>query len=165
MRTIKIIKRETTVPRKNIRNAVKKAKDKRKAENTNSFDHLQSQLKELGEIIDKYNPLVILTFGRFAFEFVRRASGEQGIPKISDWGAETLGIEFRERIDHFNPAATNVLPLLHVSISRGKFLESHSYFIDDDNKETNNYFEYVGIRLAKLLIERMQSITIWLDAL
>lgn len=146
-----------------IRNAIKRANDKPKAEEIEWSSNLQTQLDVLSRNIERYSPVIILTFGAFAFEFVRRALGEQKIHRFSYWGTEQLGKEFRERYKRVDPDRTNVLPLLHVSISRGKFLESHSYFIGDAKEETNNYFEYVGMKLANLLLERMLSRPIWLN--
>lgn len=43
----------------------------------------------------------------------------------------------------------NLVPLLHISISYGRFLESHRDFCGGDGK---NYFELVGARIGDLLI-------------
>lgn len=44
-----------------------------------------------------------------------------------------------------------------VDISRGKFLESHAYFVGDKNNKAPDYFEYAGIKLADLLLKEMIS--------
>jgi hypothetical protein len=110
-----------------------------------------------------FSPKIVLTFGAFAFEFARRACSEEAIYPYSHWNTVELGNEFRERVLHYDASKTNVLPLLHVSISRGKFLESHEYFVGEEAKELPNYFEYTGAKLAELLLQQLLSEPIWVD--
>jgi len=91
-----------------------------------------------------------MCFGAFSFEFARRALKQEPKQAFSNWGAKSLGIQFRQRISEFEPEKINSLPLLHTSISRGRFIESHNYF---SGQKRGNYFEFVGNAIADKLIQ------------
>ena len=59
-----------------------------------------------------------------------------------------LGQEFRRRIVEFSKPAIILIPLLHVSIARRHFLQSHKAFTQ---MEDGNYFEYVAREIASCL--------------
>jgi hypothetical protein len=101
-----------------------------------------------------------LCFGAFSFEFARRALGQQPQRVYNYWGARTLGAEFRRRLEDFKVDQVNALPLLHTSISRGRFVESHQYF---SGQTDGNYFEYVGQALADRLLEHSADLPIWIE--
>lgn len=69
--------------------------------------------------------------------------------RFGSWGARALGGEFIARIQAFRPDRVNILPLLHRSVSGGKFLQSHSYFCNDPD---GNHFDFIGVRIATLLL-------------
>jgi len=144
-----------------IRNAVTDPDEKPKSVALNWSQELQDKVNALITELRNMNPKVILTFGAFAFEFVRRALNEQPIYPYSYWSTLRLGKEFKERFTHYDVSTTNLLPLLHVSISRGRFLESHKYFVGEEIKESPNYFEYVGNKLAELFLQQLTSEPIW----
>jgi hypothetical protein len=103
---------------------------------------------------------MLFSFGAFAFEFARRALGEEPKQSHSYWGARDLGHEFRQRADQFDLSVTNLLPLLHVSIARGRFIQSHEYFC---NQKSGNYFEFAGSRIAQKLIEHRNKLGVWIE--
>jgi hypothetical protein len=114
----------------------------------------------LKEIIDEYKPNILLTFGVSAFMIALVASGEP--PKRYFKTTKLLGEQFRNRIEKFHDDKVNVIPLLHISIAWGKFLEAHRDFVGNDGQPPPNYFEYVGTRLADLLLERLSDKPIWI---
>ena len=132
-----------------IRNAVDDQKYKPKS-NEKNWDNinLEKNISEYMDLIKKYNPILILTFGAFAFEFGRRCFYETPKYPFSHWGAKNLGNEFKTRINEFSIKKSNLIPLLHRSIAGGKFIESHKYFC---NKEEANYFKYVAEKLYNKL--------------
>jgi len=144
-----------------IRNAVTDPDEKPKSVTLNWSQELRGKIDSLRADLRNMSPKVILTFGAFAFEFVRRACGEEPIYPYPHWGTLQLGKEFRERLALYDASKTNLLPLLHVSISRGRFLESHKYFVGEKTKESPNYFEYVGNKLAELFLQQLASEPIW----
>ena len=79
----------------------------------------------------------------------------------SYWGAKELGKEFGKRVTAYNNQVINIIPLLHASISRGRFLESHKYFVGEKMKEFPNYFEYVGNMIAEIFMQYLQYEPIW----
>ncbi|HHY74157.1 MAG TPA: hypothetical protein GX497_13235 [Bacillus bacterium] len=99
-----------------------------------------------------------LTFGKYAFEFVRRALNEES-KNLQSWNIYKLGEEFIKRCQGFNPEKVNILPLLHASICRGRFLEAHNYFCKAINNVMNtneeNYFIATGKQISDLLINNM----------
>lgn len=146
-----------------IRNAIKRAEDKPDAKSINWSLYLQSEIEAFRERLTQHKPLVVLTFGAFAFEFLRRVCKREPIYAFTHWNTEQLGKEFRKALNSYDPIQTNVVPLLHVSISRGKFLQAHQGFVGIIKEEPVNYFEYVGKQLANLFLEKMKSKPIWMS--
>ncbi len=142
-----------------IRNAIENPQDK---PFSNSISWPTSVLKEINEMrssVACFKPVFIFCFGQFAYEFGRRISGESPEYAHGHWGARKLGEEFRNRIKHFECGHMNTFPLLHVSIARGKFMQSHEYFC---NYMGSNYFEFVGNHLADILLTHQARLNIWI---
>lgn len=107
------------------------------------------------ELILEHSPKILISFGAFPFEFLRRTfeiAPEKG-PKY--WSTANLGDEFGKSIDNFDINQTNRIPLLRKVISNGKFIEDHGYF-------GQNYFHYVGTKIAEKIIEHKDSLDIWI---
>lgn len=119
-----------------------------------------NEIEALREIVSVHQPKLLITFGAFPFEFVRRVyeiKPEKG-PKA--WGTSNLGDEFGKAIDDFDINKTNRIPLLRRVIESSKFLE------DDRNiprKDVDNYFRFVGTKIAEKLIEHKDSLDIWIN--
>jgi hypothetical protein len=94
------------------------------------------------------------------FEFTRRALGEQDRQNFGYWGSNRLGDEFRRNIGEFDINKSNVIPLLHRSISGGKFIKSHENFCGQDDA---NYFEVVGNSIADILLQNKDQLKIWIE--
>lgn len=151
-----------------IRNAVEKSSYWKNEANLNK------EILNFRHLVNEYSPIIILSFGSRAFEFVRRAldkkdekseKSKQSKP-FDSWSTYELGTEFAERCRDFNVSETNIIPLLHASICRGKFLEAHSNFcagIRDINKEMNeeNYFIATGEMLSKIISDNKNSLNCW----
>jgi len=149
-----------------IRNAVANASDKPRPGDSRWSERVAAEIRSYTQLVqeacrpDGARPWLILTFGAFAFEFARRAL-EADLPGFGErpyryWGAKRLGEEFGERIDGVSGTAeAAVLPLLHVSIARGRFLESHRDFCGDPNA---NYFDYVGGELARCILRHKNQL-------
>jgi len=76
--------------------------------------------------------------------------------------AKLLGVQFRNRIENFQDDRVNVIPLLHVSIAL-KFLGSHRDFVGTYGNTPPNYFDYVGAKLADLLLTKLSDKPIWIE--
>lgn len=122
---------------------------KRPKENVRSWDteYLEKRMQEIKALINNYNPPMIITFGSFAFEFIRRCEGEEATP-YKYWNTEKMHEQFLISIEN----KKRVIPLLHRSISMGHFLTSHGIF-SDDNK---NYFKFVSENLYTRMIDIMK---------
>ncbi|SPF41065.1 conserved hypothetical protein [Candidatus Desulfosporosinus infrequens] len=108
------------------------------------------------EIVLKHQPKILISFGAFPFEFLRRVYEikPDKVPKY--WGTSNLGNEFEKSIENFDITKPNRIPLLRRVISSGKFIEDHDLFVE-------NYFHYVGTRIAEKIIENKDSLNIWID--
>ncbi|SPF56977.1 conserved hypothetical protein [Candidatus Desulfosporosinus infrequens] len=107
-------------------------------------------------IVLEHKPKIIISFGAFPFEFLRRVyeiKPEKG-PKF--WSTSNLGDEFGKSIENFDINRTNRIPLLRRVISSGKFREDQDLFIE-------NYFHYVGAKIAEKIIENKNSFNIWIE--
>ncbi|MDR2802824.1 MAG: hypothetical protein LBB22_00860 [Treponema sp.] len=106
-------------------------------------------MDDIKSIINEYKPKMIITFGAFAFEFVRRCYGLKAEP-FKNWRTKKLKKEF------VNSISKNeiIIPLLHRSISMGHFLSSHRYFSHDtiENNKNGNYLKYVSEKLSQKII-------------
>ncbi len=140
-----------------IRNAIANPADKPLRNAAVWSPAVQHEIVILSELIEQFHPTILLTFGSFSFEFARRAQGKS--PKaFGQWTTDNLSQEFKHRIDMFTSESTNVIPLLHTSISRGRFIESHNYF---SGSKGGNYFVFAGTAIADKLLEYQDQLQIW----
>ena len=121
---------------------------------------VESELRGFQEAVRQHQPRILFSFGAFAFEFARRSLDEEPPRSHSYWGARRLGHEFRQRVNRFDLNVTNLLPLLHVSIARGRFIQSHEYFC---SQKGANYFEFVGSYIAQKLMEHCDELGVWIE--
>lgn len=143
-----------------VRNAIEDPANKPSSRNIEWGIGVEKEVQEFQEIVREHSPKILLSFGAFSFEFARRALDQEPKRSYSYWGARGLGHEFRQRIGQFDLNATNLLPLLHVSIARGRFIQSHEYFCDQRGA---NYFEFVGNHIAQRLIEHRDKLRVWIE--
>ena len=123
-------------------------------------EQIDSMREMLKGLLDIYRPALILTFGVNAFMITQLACGEDVSFKAAT--AELLGIQFRTRIERWDDDRINIVPLLHASIARRMFLQAHKYFVGDTENTPPNYFDYVGEKLAILLLEKLRDKPIWI---
>jgi hypothetical protein len=121
---------------------------------------VEDEIQHLHRLLEKHHPKLILSFGAFAFEFGRRALNEAEPHPYSYWSARQLGNEFRRRCQQVDVEQTNLLPLLHATIARGRFIQSHEQFCGD--QPGTNYFKQVGNALADVIISRHDQLSIWI---
>lgn len=122
-------------------------------------NEVSSEIKLLKELIIDFNPKMVISFGAFTFEFMRRVyeiKPEKG-PKY--WSASILKDEFDISIDKFDAKQTNMIPLLRRVIESDKLIESESYFSQNDSEK---YFHYVGTKIAEKIIENKDNLNIWI---
>ncbi|MDR2481147.1 MAG: hypothetical protein LBD07_02505 [Spirochaetaceae bacterium] len=133
-----------------IKNAVSQDNKKpaRDIEIWDKYIDLNSELIDMKNSIEKYNPKMVITFGTFAFEFIRRCYilKKDLWYKYGHWGAKNLGEIFIKNIKD----KEIIIPLLHISISNGNWLSSHKQF---KNNENGNYFDFVALNLYERIID------------
>ncbi|MFC2034203.1 hypothetical protein ACFLTT_02225 [Chloroflexota bacterium] len=133
---------------------------------TSSLEEQTSlSIKTLKGLFSKHKPSIVLTFGTSAFIMTLFACGEssQGLFESTKKETILLGEQFRSRIENYCDDKMNVIPLLHVSIARRYFLKAHKYFVGDNRPTPSNYFNYVGEKLADLLLEKLFDRPIWIS--
>ena len=141
-----------------VRNAVHNPEDKPR-DNVMDWDlKLLEETVEFGKLLRTHAPTLVFTFGAFAFEFARRSLEREPRRRFSYWTTLSLGAEFRQKVEEFDPRAVNVFPLLHVSIARGHFLKSHENFTPESN---GNYFDFVGREIGSLLLRHEETLNVW----
>ena len=143
-----------------IRNAVENSQRKPAAADLLWSGYLQQSIKDFSVDIKNHHPQVVFSFGAFSFEFARRAVSSGEAAPYNAWNTRTLGEQFREAIESFDPKVTNIIPLLHASISRGRFIESHNNFC---NSADGNYFFYVGQEIADKFLQFRSQLNIWVN--
>lgn len=116
----------------------------------------------LATLLAAHKPPFLLTFGARAAHLGRiaiaQAENRPSIDNPARRSTEALGAEFNVAVERFSPTRTNLLPLLHATIARGRFLEAHRRFVSgqahpDTNFNEANYFEHTGRSLARLLLD------------
>ncbi len=91
-------------------------------------ESLADEIAEFSRLLSEHEPVLVVCFGEFAFEFARWARQEAEGPDFRDWSVKQLAKEFGNRISKFQVESVNVIPLLHASIARGRFLHCHEEF-------------------------------------
>jgi uracil-DNA glycosylase len=124
-------------------------------------EQIQLSAPRLKELLNRHRPSVVLTFGASAFMVALFASGE--VPQKLYKTTKLLGEQFRGRIEKYDEHKINIIPLLHVSVARGKFLEGHRDFVGTHGSVPPNYFDYVGAKLVDLLLAKFSGKRIWID--
>ena len=142
-----------------IRNAIGHPEHKPKDREIFWNEIVHKEIEEFSGLLKEYNPFIVFCFGAFAFEFARRASGNDA-NSYGSWRTLELGKEFRKRIIECSNNDKNIIPLLHRSIAGGRFLKSHENFV---GREKDNYFEYVGEKIAKVLLAQKKNLNIWIE--
>lgn len=143
-----------------VRNAIENSDQKPRGAELAWKTEVEQEIEQFRQLIHKHKPKLVLCFGAFAFEFARRVDFQKPEQNYGYWGAKRLGQEFSQRIDRFDIHISNILPLLHASIARGRFIQSHDYFCD---KEGENYFKYVGNCIVDKLIKHQDQLSIWIQ--
>lgn len=123
-------------------------------------EQIRLPVEALRKLLDKYKPSLVLTFGVSVFMIALFAADESPLKLFKT--TKLLGEKFRNRIEKYNENGVNIIPLLHVSISREKFLEAHRDFVGAYGNTPLNYFDYVGVELADLLLARLLDRPIWI---
>ena len=142
------------------RNAIEAPKTKPLPQAIEWDGQTERETREFRKTVRQFSPKILLSFGAFAFEFARRALNQGPRRNYGYWSTRRLGEEFRERIDEFDVNQVNLLPLLHVSIARGRFMQSHEHFC---GQRGANYFEFVGDHLAQVLLAHRDGLSIWIE--
>jgi len=122
-------------------------------------NEVATEIKLFREIILEHQPKMLISFGAFPYEFVRRVfeiKPEKG-PKY--WGASILKDEFERSLKNFDVIQTNMIPLLRRVISGDKSIDAYDYFSSNDS---HRYYQDVGTKIAEKIIQNKDSLDIWM---
>ncbi|SPF56291.1 conserved hypothetical protein [Candidatus Desulfosporosinus infrequens] len=141
-----------------IRNAVR---DYRIVPNTLNWweKEIAEEIELFREIVLEYKPRIIVTFGAFPFEFLRRVCQIEPEKGPRFWSTANLEIEFSKAIENFDINKTNRIPLLRRVLASDNFMEAHNCY---SQKDGENYYYDVGTRIAEKIIENKDSLNIWI---
>jgi hypothetical protein len=114
------------------------------------------EIEMFREIALEYKPKIIITFGAFPYEFLRRVFKVKPEKGPVYWGNAILGDEFGRSIQNFDINKINRIPLLHRVNASGKFIENQNYYGE-------SYFHYVGSKIAEKIIENKDDLKIWIE--
>ncbi|MDR3586566.1 MAG: hypothetical protein P4L59_14825 [Desulfosporosinus sp.] len=120
---------------------------------------IAKEIEVFREIVLEHKPRILISFGAFPFEFLRRVFGikpEKG-PKY--WSTANLEIEFNNSIENFDINETNRIPLLRRILASDNFMEAHNCF---GQKDGEDYYYNVGKRIAEKIIENKDRLNIWI---
>jgi hypothetical protein len=143
-----------------IRNAIEDPKYKPLGSKIIWQNPVVDQVMDHRGLLVNHHPILLFCFGAFAYEFARRVMAESPEFAYSHWGAKNLGNDFLFRASSVDSNQVNIFPLLHVTIARGKFIQSHRYFT---NSQDGNYFEFVGRQIADVLLLYREQLRIWIE--
>lgn len=138
-----------------IRNAVK---DSRLVPKTLNWwgAEVAKEIELFREIVLEYKPKILITFGAFPYEYMRRVFEIKPEKGPKSWGNSNLGNEFAKAIENFDINKSNRIPLLRRIVESDKFIENNNFFGE-------NYFQYVGAKLADKIIQYQDSFDIWIE--
>ena len=117
-------------------------------------NEVSAEIKLFREISLEYNPKMLISFGAFTFEFIRRVYEIKPEKGPNYWSASVLKNEFEKSIEKFDVNQTNRIPLLRRVIETDKFI--------DTRNEGEKYFQYVGTKIAERIIENKDNLNIWI---
>jgi hypothetical protein len=143
-----------------IRNAVENRDDKPGPNLVEWGPPVTHEIDDLHQALRQHRPSILLSFGAFSFEFARRSLGEEPSRHYSHWNTKRLGEEFGARIRRFDPDRTNLLPLLHATIARGRFIQAHEHFCEQEGAD---YFQFVGSHIAQKLLQHYDQLHVWMQ--
>jgi len=152
-----------------IRNAIEEPDQKPKSVKGEWSVENKKEVDDYGNLINEYKPRIIISFGSFSWEFLKRSAIKAALDgdlensngSSNNSQSKDLAQIFWKSIEEFDPGKVNLLPLLHVSIARIHFLEAHANYCHD-NKE-GNYFEEVGEAIAIKLLQYKNDLNIWIE--
>ncbi|MDP4159922.1 MAG: hypothetical protein Q8911_09215 [Bacillota bacterium] len=118
------------------------------------------EIEMFRESVLEYQPKILITFGAFPYEFVRRVFEVKPQKGPKYWSTSNLREEFEHSIADFDISRTNRIPLLRRVITNGKFIEDRNY---SSRKDSENYFHDVGKKIAEKIIENKDNLKIWIE--
>ncbi|SHI38678.1 hypothetical protein [Desulfosporosinus lacus] len=110
-------------------------------------NEVASEIKLLRKIILEYNPKLLISFGGFPYEFLRRVFEIKPKKGPKYWSPSILKNEFDRSINNFDVDHTNIIPLLRRIIP---------------NDGTEQYFQYAGTNISERIIQNKDSLEIWI---
>lgn len=140
-----------------IRNAIAEVSSKPKRNELDWSNKLSDEINILKNLYNEHSPIILLTFGAFAYEFTLRAFGNER-HKYNYWTTEMLGDEFRKKLSCSSQNGPIIIPLLHRSIAGGYFIKGHENYC---RRIGGNYFDYVGKEIANIVLNSLNDNDIW----
>ncbi len=121
---------------------------------------VDAEIESFRALVLEHKPKLLITFGAFPYEFLRRVYELKPQKGPKYWGTAKLREEFESSIENFDITETNRIPLLRRVVESGKFIEGNNYYCQED---VENYFCYVGTKIAEKIIANQDGLTNWVE--
>lgn len=132
-------------------------------EDWDNKDTIIKEKRSFNELLTDNNPTLIFTFGansfRFAYEAIHQTNYLEAInlKEANKYSAgitcKILGREFKKNCSNFNENEINVIPLLHATVCRGKYLSAQANFSNEVDKNAKNYFSATASAIADIMVK------------
>ncbi len=117
------------------------------------------EIRVFRQILLEHNPKMLISFGAFPYEFLRRVSDMKPDKGPKYWRSSILRDEFDRSVENFNVNQSNRMPLLRRVIESDKYQETRDDFRPTDKDQ---YFKHVGSKLSSLIIQNVDHFNIWI---
>ncbi|HWQ41153.1 MAG TPA: hypothetical protein VN456_03870 [Desulfosporosinus sp.] len=121
---------------------------------------VDAEIESFRALVLEHKPKILITFGAFPYEFLRRVYEIKPQKGPKYWGTAKLREEFEKSIENFDITQTNRIPLLRRVVESGKFIEGHNHYCQE---QVENYFDFVGTKMAEKIIENKDGFTNWIE--
>lgn len=112
-------------------------------------DDVKKRISKFTNYLNQYKPVMVLCFGAWAYEFVRRADPRETVEySHKHWKIPEIAKAFLNSYKNFQPNAISIFPLLHQIVAL-KWERANKEFVLDNSG--NDYFRYTGEKLGSLL--------------
>jgi len=112
------------------------------------------------KIVLEYKPKMLISFGAFPFEFLRRTCDIKPQKGPKAWGTSILRDEFDKSMANFDISSTNRIPLLRRVVTTDNQRDNLDFV---SRTEQEAYFDYVGTKIAEKIIDNKDTLNIWID--
>lgn len=102
---------------------------------------------------------MLISFGAFPCEFVRRVFDMKPDKGPKYWRVSTLSDEFKRSFNNFDMNKPNMIPLLRRVVASDKSIETPNCLSRND---IDQYLHHVGTEISEKILQNKDSFKIWM---